>query len=54
MKSSIKKIVILSARLIGALNYLTHNFPEELTEKCPILKDEISYREPGSFWIMRN
>ena len=41
-------------KIIGALNYLTHNFPEELTEKCPILKDEISYREPGSFWIMRN
>lgn len=41
-------------KIIGALNYLTHNFPVELTEKCPILKDEISHREPRSFWIMRN
>jgi predicted O-methyltransferase YrrM len=39
-------------KIIGALNYLKHNYPDELFDKCPILKNE-SYREPGSFWIMR-
>jgi predicted O-methyltransferase YrrM len=40
--------------VIGALNFLTHHYPKELSDKCPILKNEISGREPGSFWIMRN
>lgn len=41
-------------RIIGALNYLRHHYPEELAEKCPILASEIDSREPGSFWFVRN
>jgi predicted O-methyltransferase YrrM len=39
-------------KIVGALNYLKHNYFKELSDKCPILKNE-SYREPGAFWIMR-
>ena len=38
--------------IIGSLNYLKHNYWDELSSKCPILKNE-QYREPGSFWIRR-
>ena len=41
-------------RVIGALNYLTHHYPQELSKCCPILKDQIADREPGSFWIVKN
>lgn len=41
-------------RIIGALNFLTHHYPEELSKCCPILKKDIDKREPGSFWIVRN
>jgi methyltransferase family protein len=40
-------------KVIGALNFLAHNYRSELAAKCPIYKMEASYREPGSFWIMR-
>lgn len=40
-------------RIIGALNYLKHHFPNELFEKCPILKKEAN-EEPCSFWVIRN
>jgi predicted O-methyltransferase YrrM len=40
-------------RIIGALNYLKHNFPEQLFQKCPILKINQHY-DPRSFWIVRN
>ena len=40
-------------RVIGALNYLTHNFPVEVGEKLPVLKAEMATREPGSFWMVR-
>lgn len=39
-------------KIIGALNYLMHNHFNELSDKCPVLKNERD-REPGSFWIMR-
>jgi hypothetical protein len=39
-------------KVIGALNYLKHNYFAELSRKCPILRNEAD-REPGSFWIMR-
>lgn len=39
-------------KIIGALNFLKHHFPNELYEKCPILGNE-QHREPGSFWIVR-
>ena len=37
-------------KIIGALNFLKHNFFEELTEKCPTLK-QLPSVEPGSFWM---
>ncbi|MBM3709999.1 MAG: class I SAM-dependent methyltransferase [Actinobacteria bacterium] len=39
-------------KIIGALNYLMHNHFNELSKKCPILRNERD-REPGSFWIMK-
>lgn len=39
-----------SYNIIGALNYLKHNYYNELAEKCPMLTKD---REPGSFWIKR-
>ena len=41
-------------KIVGALNFLTHHYPQELSNCCPILKQQIKYREPGSFWIRRN
>ncbi len=38
-------------RIIGALNYLKHNFYKELHLKCPRLTKD---REPGSFYIVKN
>jgi hypothetical protein len=40
-------------RIIGALNYLMHNFNEQLSGKLPVLANE-KEREPGSFWMMKN
>lgn len=39
-------------RVIGALNFLKHNYFRQLAAKCPILKNEPD-REPGSFWMVR-
>jgi len=39
-------------RIIGALNYLTHNYPKEFAEKCPIFANQPG-REPGSFWMIK-
>lgn len=41
-----------SLKIIGALNYLKHHYFDELSAKCPILKQQ-SYREPGSFWLIK-
>lgn len=41
-------------RIIGALNFLTHHYPQQLCQCCPILKQQISSREPGSFWMIKN
>lgn len=40
-------------QIIGALNYLKHHYSEQLAAKCPILRQEMESREPGSFWMMR-
>ncbi len=40
-------------RIIGALNYLRHNYPDRLASKCPIFEKEIDFREPGSLWMVR-
>jgi hypothetical protein len=42
-----------SFRIVGALNYLKHNQFEKLSSKCPVLAKE-PYREPGSFWLVKN
>lgn len=39
-------------KIIGALNYLTHHYYKELSEKCPILSKQ-SKREPGAFWMVK-
>lgn len=39
-----------SFKIIGALNFLKHNYFKELSEKCPYLTFD---REPGSFWIKK-
>jgi hypothetical protein len=38
-------------RIIGAVNYLKHNYYNQLVSKCPRLNKN---REPGSFYIVRN
>lgn len=38
-------------RIIGAVNYLKHNYFSQLTSKCPKLDKS---REPGSFYIVCN
>ena len=40
-------------RIIGSLNYLTHNYYNELSYKCPILATKPG-SEPGSFWMTKN
>lgn len=39
-----------SFRIIGAVNYLKHEYYDSLIEKCPMLSKN---REPGSFWIQK-
>jgi len=38
--------------IIGALNYLAHNHPNELAATCPMFARQPG-REPGAFWIKR-
>ena len=40
-------------KIIGALNFLKHHYPEELANVCPILRHQLEFREPGSFWLRR-
>ena len=40
-------------RIIGALNYLSHNYKKEFEEKCPIFARQSSV-EPGAFWMVKN
>ena len=40
-------------KVIGALNFLVHNFPTEICEAFPVLKADIAVAEPGSFWMLR-
>jgi predicted O-methyltransferase YrrM len=42
-----------SFKIIGAVNYLKNHYFDELSDKCPILKQQ-AYREPGSFWMIKN
>lgn len=40
-------------RVIGAVNYLKHRYPVELSRYCPVIASELNDREPGSFWIVK-
>jgi hypothetical protein len=40
-------------KIVGALNFLKHHHPHELARCCPILSEQMDYREPGSFWMRR-
>jgi len=42
-----------SFEIIGAINYLSHNYRELFEEKFPIFKSQEG-REPAAFWIRRN
>jgi hypothetical protein len=39
-------------RIVGALNYLAHNYQKDFADKCPIFAKQPG-REPGSFWMIR-
>ena len=41
-----------SFKILSALNYLKHNYPENVAVKFPVLGQEM-WREPGSFWMRR-
>lgn len=44
-------------RIIGATNFLMHNYYEEFSEKCPVLLQQKKYGidiEPASFWMIKN
>ena len=40
-------------KIIGALNFLKHHYPNELASCCPVLAEQMDAREPGSFWMVR-
>ena len=39
-------------RIIGALNYLSHNYRNEFAEKCPVFAKQQD-GEPGAFWMIK-
>ena len=42
-----------TVKIVGALNFLKHHHPHELARCCPILSEQMDYREPGSLWMRR-
>jgi hypothetical protein len=40
-------------RILGAVNFLKHNYRKELEAKCPNTA-KMPDDEPGSFWMIRN
>jgi len=41
-------------KIIGALNYLSHNYRKEFSEKCPVFASQIEQgKEPGAFWMIK-
>lgn len=40
-------------KIIGALNFLKHHYPDELASCSPVLRKQMDFREPGSFWMRR-
>ena len=41
-------------RIVGAVNYLFNKYREDITEKCPVLKEQVDLRNPASFWMVKN
>jgi predicted O-methyltransferase YrrM len=39
-------------KVLGALNYLSHNHLEEFASKCPVFAKQQG-REPGAFWMIK-
>jgi len=39
-------------KIIGATNFLSHHYPNEFSDKCPVFAGQPG-REPGSFWMQR-
>jgi hypothetical protein len=39
-------------KVIGAVNFLKHNYFKEIAVKCPVLGSE-PFREPASFWMQK-
>lgn len=39
--------------IICAVNYLSHQYKQQLTAACPVYAEQSNQREPGSFWIKR-
>ena len=39
-------------RIIGALNYLAHNYRDKFAEKCPVFAKQRD-GEPGAFWMIK-
>jgi hypothetical protein len=40
-------------KIVGALNYLMHKFPDEMDAALPIFAAERETRYPGSFYIQK-
>jgi hypothetical protein len=40
-------------KIVGAVNYLSHHYPERLYEKCPVLASNQTRWKPASFWLQR-
>jgi predicted O-methyltransferase YrrM len=40
-------------RVVGAVNQLAHEYPADLGRVCPVFEREASWREPGSFWMVK-
>jgi len=39
-------------KMIGAVNYLSHNYREEFSAKCPVYAQQPG-RDPGAFWMVK-
>jgi predicted O-methyltransferase YrrM len=42
-----------SYEILGALNFLAHNYSGELAERCPIFGAQKGLCEPGSLWLRK-
>ncbi len=41
-------------KIVGALNFLKHHYPQELSNSCPVFGERADHWEPGSLWIQRS